>query len=270
MFLCLTSGHRGSTTEAVIPDFPPACLYQAPFAGAAGQGFQLWLLYPRRCTLSEAELHLSVPPQDIARGSAECSSASRRDFLTRRLALRRLLAARLAVSDSRSLDIRLSPTGKPQLSMSSGKDPHYDFSLSQSGELCVIALAAAADGTGHPPSPSIGVDVEALATAPDVSMFRRYATEEEQRSALAAGLENDAHTRCLWWTRHEAIAKASGRGLPWGLRRLSVPLDWSEGSAATIEDSRDGRAYTLRSYGSVRGFIISVALGVDSLRADSR
>jgi 4'-phosphopantetheinyl transferase len=83
--------------------------------------------------------------------------------------------------------------------------PHVSFNVSHSGSLGLIAVA---DGRRR-----LGVDIEQIRFDVDVaSLAAAYLHPTEAR---AIGDHRDAFFRC--WTLKEAVVKALGRGLPYGL-----------------------------------------------------
>jgi 4'-phosphopantetheinyl transferase len=102
------------------------------------------------------------------------------------------------------------PHGKPAL-----PDSGIELSLSHSGDVVVVALAAGAP---------VGVDVEALAGARfDVDELRRLALSDDEARALDV-LEASERRRAFLvsWTRKEAVTKAVGAGLAVPLRDVVV------------------------------------------------
>jgi 4'-phosphopantetheinyl transferase len=101
------------------------------------------------------------------------------------------------------------PHGKPALPGSG-----IELSLSHSGDVVVVALAAA----------PVGVDVEAVAGARfDVDELRRLAFSDDEARVLD-GLEASERRRAFLvsWTRKEAVTKAVGAGLAVPLREVVV------------------------------------------------
>jgi len=107
--------------------------------------------------------------------------------------------------------------GKPHL-------PHpFDtlgFNWSHSGELALLAV-----GVG-PPGFQLGIDVETVRPRPRaLELSQRFFAADE--TATLAGLEGDARLAAFirLWTVKEAVLKAHGGGLSYGLHRASFALD---------------------------------------------
>jgi 4'-phosphopantetheinyl transferase len=124
------------------------------------------------------------------------------NFVARRGLLRMILASYTGVSPSQ-LSFTYSLLGKPALNGS-----FYDlrFSLSQSGELAVYAVARRRN---------IGVDLERLQQMnPDISGIAKSFFSEEQIALLndtPGDQKEEAFLRL--WTQMEARGKASGNGI---------------------------------------------------------
>jgi 4'-phosphopantetheinyl transferase len=169
-----------------------------------------WLDAPGFPRLSEppplpgGEVHLWLWDHEIAAGSA----ANRR--------LKALLAAYLD-GDPEDLPLQRSPHGKPFLEGVA----NLHFNLSHSGTCTAIAVSREVEP---------GVDVEQprrqRALLP---LARRYfaPSEVEVLEALPEASRNDAFYSL--WTCKEAVLKAQGRGIAFGLHRLSFDLRDSDG-----------------------------------------
>ncbi|MFC4554912.1 4'-phosphopantetheinyl transferase family protein [Georgenia faecalis] len=139
-------------------------------------------------------------------------------FVTARALLRLVLAARTGTAPS---ELRLDTTcyrcgaghGKPRLV---GGDGSVSFSIAHSGDRVVVAVA---DGT------AIGVDVEVGAgTGAEELMSLGASILAPAELADYWRLEPSRRPRALavWWTRKEAVLKATGDGLTVPMRSLAV------------------------------------------------
>lgn len=132
----------------------------------------------------------------------------------RRAPLRRLLAAYLGLSES-AIELTEDARGKPALTpalalRSDGR--HLDFNWSHSGDLALVALAL---------DLPLGVDIERHASNPRaLDIARRFFDRSEAESL--AQLSGDAldHAFLDLWCAKEAVLKAAGEGLSFGLARL--------------------------------------------------
>jgi 4'-phosphopantetheinyl transferase len=114
-----------------------------------------------------------------------------------------------------SLGFMLGPGGKPRLAGATG-DSDVFFSLSRSGDLCLIAISD--DGP-------VGVDVEEVSEVPELAglVRSRFATSEAAAILKRSGKERlAAFYRC--WTRKEACVKALETGIGPGLRSVVVSV----------------------------------------------
>ncbi|HEX8572379.1 MAG TPA: 4'-phosphopantetheinyl transferase superfamily protein [Allosphingosinicella sp.] len=94
----------------------------------------------------------------------------------------------------------LNPFGKPSLDPPVGD---IRFNLSHADSLVAVALARGAE---------IGVDVEALRSAPDEATFAGIVLAPEEEAELAGSDDRPARLMRLWVAK-EAVAKAIGMGL---------------------------------------------------------
>lgn len=158
---------------------------------------------------------LSDDERARARGLARLDV--RRRFVTTRSWLRRILGNTLAV-DPRALRFVVAVGGKPRLVHPAGD---LEFNVSHAHDLAVIAL-----GRGVP----VGVDVEWVHRRIQVPRLARRMFRSDDAERLVALDEPERTARFLLsWTRHEAQAKATGRGIamrPWG---LTLAPDFSAG-----------------------------------------
>ena len=143
------------------------------------------------------------------------------------------------------------PHGKPRLM---GSPPAVEFSISHSADR--IAVAMAAGGT------AVGVDVEELARSEDVAELSRLVLSSPELAELAR-FDPKEHGAVLlrYWTRKEAIVKATGDGLNEPLTNLTVTppdqdprlLDWATRSDAP-------RRFALHDLNPGTGYVASLAV----------
>lgn len=128
-----------------------------------------------------------------------------------RTPLRRVLAAYLGV---RAIDVLLTEGehGRPMLAPV--HEQSLGFNWSHSGEHALIAV-------GRHISP--GIDIERQRARPRaLEIARRYFTADES-TALSLLPADQRHLAFLeLWTAKEAVLKALGRGIAFGLHRLSI------------------------------------------------
>lgn len=133
------------------------------------------------------------------------------DHRQRRAPLLDVLGAYLGLPPT-AVELEPGEHGRPRLATAIPGAP--DFNWSHSGDRALIAI-----GRGIMP----GVDLELLRERPRaVEIARRYFSAEEAAwlESLAAAQRSAAFLEL--WTAKEAVLKALGRGLAFGLHRLSI------------------------------------------------
>jgi len=110
------------------------------------------------------------------------------------------------------------PSGKPLLTFKDGRPQPLHVSVAHGGGL---ALAAVCD---HGP---IGVDLEHVDTRRNLTAIaRRFFAAEESAQLEACDSDERSLLFHQWWTRKEAVLKATGHGLRGGLTvRVDAPAD---------------------------------------------
>lgn len=129
----------------------------------------------------------------------------------RRAPLLRLLAAYLDVPAS-TLRLREGDHGKPSLQVPFARDSTLQFNWSHSGDYALIALARGV---------ALGVDIEHIgkpARALDVARRFFAPGESTALAAVDASARKPAFTGL--WCAKEAVLKAAGTGLSFGLERV--------------------------------------------------
>ena len=160
------------------------------------------------------------------------------------------LAARLRV-DAGTLRFTRAAHGRPHL-----LPPHAatDASWSHSGDGLLVAQALR-------PGVRVGVDLELLRPRPRaLEIARRYFTATEA-AALASvpGDQREAAFVALWCAK-EAVLKADGRGLAFGLHRLGFARD-GDAWRLVVSDPALGPvgAWQVRAFAPRLGYLASVA-----------
>jgi 4'-phosphopantetheinyl transferase len=131
-------------------------------------------------------------------------------FLATRLLVRTVLS-RYCLVESRSLQFRLSATGKPELT-TPAVEPPLRFNLSNTRGLVACAVMLGRD---------IGVDVEALREPPRHVAETVFAPIELE-SINGAAETDRRRTFFTLWTLKESFLKATGDGLSMPLREFAV------------------------------------------------
>ncbi|TVT53604.1 4'-phosphopantetheinyl transferase superfamily protein [Amycolatopsis rhizosphaerae] len=151
-----------------------------------------------------------LDPVEQERHRAYRQDIDRRRFLTGRVLAKTILGQHLGLAPA---DVRFDatcddcgkPHGKPRL-------PGTEFSISHSGDRIGLAVAGA----------PVGLDVESDTRRADDSLIS-YALNETELQALA-GLGSTERTAAFfrYWTRKEALMKATGKGLRIPLRSITL------------------------------------------------
>lgn len=130
-----------------------------------------------------------------------------------RTPLRALLAGYLGLA-AEAVTLVEGAHGRPQLAP--GHAGALDFNWSHSGECALIAL-------GRQVMP--GVDVERYRARPRaLEIARRYFCADEVDWLASRPAEQQDRAFLALWTAKEAVLKALGRGLAFGLHRLEIGL----------------------------------------------
>lgn len=137
--------------------------------------------------------------------------------------VRHCLARHLDLPPAR-LPLQRSEGGKPMLDPAGwaalgrhDDPPHYN--LSHCGGLALLAIAAA----------PVGVDLEARIVAARPALAAKLLTDTERQAWERLDATTAVEALTIVWVRKEAVLKATGLGLRFGLRRLSV--GWAVGGA---------------------------------------
>jgi 4'-phosphopantetheinyl transferase len=154
-----------------------------------------------------------LDPLEEGRHQAYRKEIDQRRFLTGRVLAKTVLGERFGRAPEvmrfdATCDDCGKPHGKPRL-------PGAEFSISHSGDRVGLAVAGA----------PVGLDVETAGRRADESLIS-YALNETEQQALA-GLGAQARTTAFfqYWTRKEAVMKATGRGLKIPLKSLTLTGD---------------------------------------------
>jgi 4'-phosphopantetheinyl transferase len=140
---------------------------------------------------------------ELARAATYRLPADRARSIVGRALLRSLLAAHLG-REPASLELSLSPAGKPFLARPPASLPAPEFNLSHSGELVLAAF--------HP-SRAVGVDVEQIRADQDwTAVSERLFPPPVHTAWLATPPSARAAAFFRNWTRHEAALKATSTG----------------------------------------------------------
>jgi 4'-phosphopantetheinyl transferase len=198
----------------------------APARLPAPPPFEVWLV-PLGADGSSTDEAL-LDEQERGRAARFVFERDRRRFVAAHASLRRLLGQRTGQAPH-ALRFDQGPYGKPRLRGS----PGCAFSLSHSGDLALVALAA--DG-------EIGVDLEPVQPMRDAeALVRQCLSEREQLHLHALPASEQPLAFLQAWTRKEACLKAVGTGLQIEPSAVETGIDAAQRrvSIATPEGRRE-------------------------------
>lgn len=198
-------------SESASPDDWPPCCREVRFAESDVHLWRVSLDRPE----SELPRWMSLLSDDERRRAERYRiAAPRRQFITARSALRRILAMGLGVSPM-EIGFEYGPHGKPLL-----REPTFardvQFNVSHSGELALIAVARRR---------RLGVDLERIRSELRfLPLAQRFFSprEVQELQRVSAEQQREAFFHC--WTRKESYIKAEERGLSLPLDRFDVSL----------------------------------------------
>ena len=151
-----------------------------------------------------------------------------------RAPLRRVLAAYLGI-DADAVALVDGEHGRPALA--AGHDQSLGFNWSHSGEQALIAI-------GRHVMP--GIDLERRRERPRaLEIAQRYFSVDEAATLAALPAANRSDAFLELWTAKEAVLKALGRGIAFGLHRLSIASTGDQLTLLQLEDD-DIHAWQLR------------------------
>ncbi len=152
--------------------------------------------------MQPAALEDLLDSEEMERSASFHSEPARRRFIAGRVLLRTMLGEFVGAAPQ-ELRFDRGPHGKPRLASHTGHSVW--FSLTHSGDLALVAIS----GTSE-----VGIDVERIRPISRALKIADRAFDSSSRTALheAAPEHRDA-TFLRYWTRLEALAKATGCGL---------------------------------------------------------
>ncbi|MEO9077712.1 MAG: 4'-phosphopantetheinyl transferase superfamily protein [Rhodanobacter sp.] len=164
-----------------------------------------------------------------------------------RTPLHETLAAYLRINVS-EVSLVDGPHGRPHLAP--WLDQSIAFNWSHSGDHALIAVAR-----GITP----GVDVERLRGRPRaLAIAERFFSLEESAALAALPSDQLALGFLELWTAKEAVTKAIGRGLAFGLKRLSIGITCDRLVLHRLDDD-DANAWQLRRLLPAPGLVAALA-----------
>ncbi len=180
------------------------------------------------------------------------STPDRTRFILGRGALR-VLASHYLGRPPESLSIRQEAMGKPRIE-TQPQDGAFGINLSHSGNWILVAAGGMLD---------LGIDVEQHEDEIDVAeLMPSVFSPWEQRTLLS--LPSEMHRSSFFdiWTRKEAVIKADGAGVSFGLSRFDV--EFRPDRAATVRriEGESPDTWTLHALPLAPGYSAAVACRV--------
>ncbi len=172
----------------------------------------VWFSNLRRAAVRGAYFDALLSEDERLRAARFNHPQQSADFVAGRGIVREILGRYLGRHGG-SLRFIYGPRGKPALAMDADDSPLY-FNLAHSGERMLLAVTRVGD---------IGADIEQLNDAMDLeTLARRICTPRER--AVWRTLPPPLRLRALmrYWTRKEALLKATGMGLARRLTEVDV------------------------------------------------
>ena len=158
------------------------------------------------------QLATSLSSDELTRAERFAGREDRDRFIVTRASLRVLLGRHLRIAPQ-AVVLAYGERGKPYVQ---DRAAQIHFNLSHSGKRALYAV------TTRP----VGIDVECLHR--DLSwqrLARRFFTPRESAALLRLPEKRQKYAFLACWTRKEAVAKATGKGLSLPLHAIEVSVD---------------------------------------------
>jgi len=187
------------------------------------------------------------PPGGLAIGPVRCAWGPHSRGTPAEALAQPWLAATLG-RPAAELPLRRDAHGRPQLDVAG-----VDTSWSHSGEHLLVAL-----GRGV----QIGADLELLRPRPRaLELAARFFAADEARALAALPAQTREQAFVRLWCAKEAVLKAHGRGLAFGLHRLAFAPGGDGGWTLVACDPALGTPadWTLHAFAPMPGYLASLA-----------
>jgi 4'-phosphopantetheinyl transferase len=192
-----------------------------------------------------------LDPTERIRLASFRQDADRARFATGRAMVRFVVATKLGVSP---LDLQIDtdcrfcgkPHGKPYV-----RDSGLSFSVSHAADRVVLAVTAGRNPGGHGSDvvdvgatevgvTEVGVDVEQVVDVDLEALSRRTLAAAEQAVLRGLSAGERAAAYFTYWTRKEALTKATGRGLATPMNSIVVSAAHERAAVVSWPDSAVG------------------------------
>lgn len=191
---------------------------------------------------------LPFPTRELTLGSVHCAWVPHRRGTHAEPAVRAWLAGALD-TPADALPLARSPQGRPGLA---GLLQRIDINWSHSGDGLLMARG---DGM------RVGVDLELMRPRPRaLELARRFFAPDEaaRLAALAEAARERAFTRL--WCAKEAVLKAHGHGLAFGLHRLRFDVDGDDCRLVDCDTALGAAGdWSLHHFEPAPGYLAAVA-----------
>lgn len=163
---------------------------------------------------------------ELARAGKYLSGKKSREFIITRSALRNIIGYVLK-TNPRQIEFAYTSSGMPLLD-SAWSHTNITFNVSHSHDLAIIAVSI---------ENIIGIDIEKIREDIDYKkLAKRFFSEYEHQQIME--FEDTLRLNAFFatWTRKEALVKATGTGIAYGLNKFDVSVDPDK--PAELVDSR--------------------------------
>jgi 4'-phosphopantetheinyl transferase len=199
-----------------------------------------------------------LSPDERERAARFVFERDRRRYVVARGALRTVLAGYLDVAPD-ELELTYGARGKPSLRAPLRSD-WLRFNLAHSGELAMFAITCGRE---------LGIDVEWVRPVEEALAIAEYYFCPAERATLTAAVgAARLATFFTYWTRKEAILKATGEGL--GLPLDCVDVAWTQAHAPSphpvqVRDLAGAdRRFAVVDLQPAHGYIASLAVEAEA------
>jgi 4'-phosphopantetheinyl transferase len=194
---------------------------------------QVWSVGLEKAAVYQSECLDFLSPEEVNRTKRFLAEGPRLRYLLSHAALRIVLSECVGIAP-KELRFEHTSKGKPFLASSGSCFASTHFNLSHSGDVAVIAVSRDRE---------LGVDVEELnPRRAEQEIADRFFAEAEKRLLRALTGAEMVRKFYQFWTRKEAVLKATGLGIAAGLEQLDV-------SASAADLTGDGGGLRLESEG---------------------
>jgi phosphopantetheinyl transferase len=171
------------------------------------------------------------------------SAVRRKEWLSSRVALKKMLENYSAVESPFECLVRKDKFGCPRIDLVNGsRSATVNCSISHKNGMASVCISWNTETR-------LGIDMESVSTKP-FKLRRAFCTKED----LLRGTRDPAARFTVLWTCKEAASKVMGMGLLKDFKELIVEAD-SDGRFAVSEK---GKIVTRGTYDFVQGFVVAV------------